>query len=323
MRHSLQSLVHASAAVMASLVATAPAIAQDYPTRSLTAVVAAAAGGYADAVGRLIADRLGARLNQNVVVENRGGGGGNIGAKAVLGTSDGHTILVTTTALAINETLYKNKGYSVYDLKPAAIAVSAPEVILAHPSHPAKTLAELVRLSQGQTVTYGSAGVGTGSYIAAAYFFKNMARLETVHVPFPGGAPAINALLGNHISVLAVTVPPVIAAINSGKMRGLGIAAARRMDFVPDVPTYAENGFPDFYASSWVGFFVPAKADDAVVARLNREINEILNEPAVRERLKPFGVEVLQRAPAETASFFRSEVEHWGRMVQTLGLAVN
>jgi tripartite-type tricarboxylate transporter receptor subunit TctC len=324
---SIRRIPHAAcAAVLTSLLCSAgvPAAAQQYPSRTITAVVAAAAGGYADAVARIVAERLSAKLGQNVVVENRGGGGGNIGAKAVAGAApDGHTILVTTTALAINETLYKNKGYALSDLKPAAIAVSAPEVILANPSLPAKNLAELVKESQGKTVTYGSAGVGTGSYIAAAYFFKMLAKVDTVHVPFPGGAPAINAILGNHISVLAVTVPPVIASINGGKIRGLGIASARRMELVSSVPTYAENGYPNFYASSWVGFFLPAKTGDAIVERLNREINDALQDPAVQARLKPFGVELLQRSQADTAKFLESEVDHWGKMVQTLGLSVN
>jgi len=301
-----------------------PAAAQQYPTRKITAVVAAPAGGYADAVARVIADKLAARLGQNIVVENRGGGGGNIAAKAVAAAApDGHTILVTTTAMAINETLHKNKGYSVFDLRPAAIAVSAPEVILSHPSHPAKTLAELVKASQGQSITYGSAGVGTGSYIAAAYFFKVLAKLDTVHVPFPGGAPAINAILGNHISILAVTVPPVIAPINRGAIRGLGIASAKRMELVSQIPTYAENGFPNFHASSWVGFFLPAKTSDAIAETLNREINDALKDPTVQARLNPFGVELLQRSKEDTVVFFRSEVDHWGKMVKTLGLSIN
>lgn len=298
------------------------AMAQQYPVRPITAVVAAAAGGYADTVARIIADRLSSRLGQNVVVENRGGAAGNIGAKTVVGSQpDGYTLLVTTTALSINETLYKHRGYTAADLKPVAIAVSAPELIVANPATPAKDVAELVK--QNKSITYGSAGVGTGSYIAAEYLFKVLAKVDTVHVPFPGGAPAINAILGNHIPVLAATASPLIAPINRGALRGLGVAAAKRMELLPSVPTYAENGFPNFYASSWVGFFAPAKTDAAIIEKLNHEINDALDDPQVQARLKPLGVELFRRSTADTAKFFESEVATWGKMVNTLGFSVN
>jgi tripartite-type tricarboxylate transporter receptor subunit TctC len=299
-----------------------PAKAQQYPVRPITAVVAAAAGGYADTVARIIADKLGPHLGQNVVVENRGGAAGNIGAKLVATSHpDGYTLLVTTTALSINETLYKNRGYSAKDLIPIAIAVSAPESIVVNPANPAKTVGELVK--QNKTVTYGSAGVGTGSYIAAEYLFKVLAKIDTVHVPFPGGAPAINAILGNHISVLAATISPLIAPVNRGALRGIGLASPKRLDLAPSIPTYAEGGFPNFYAASWVGFFAPAKTPPEIVEKLNQGINEALKDPAALARLKPLGVEVFTRSPADTAKFFNDEVATWGKMVNTLGFSVN
>lgn len=318
----IATAVCAAVLILLLSVAGGPLTAQQYPTRTITVVVAAAAGGYADSVARIIAERLSTRLGQNVVVENRGGAGGNIGAKAVAGGApDGYTILATTTALSINETLYKRKGYSIDELKPAAIPVSAPEVIVAHPSVAAKDLAELVKTNK--SVTYGSAGVGTGSYIAAEYFFKELAKVETVHVPFPGGAPAINAIMGNHIGILAATVSPLIAPISRGALKGLGIASAKRLELVSSVPTYAEIGFPSFYASSWVGFFLPAKTDEAVLDQLNHEINEALKDQAVQARLKPFGVQTFVRSRKETEVFLGGEVDRWGKMVQTLGLSVN
>jgi tripartite-type tricarboxylate transporter receptor subunit TctC len=144
-----------------------------------------------------------------------------------------------------------------------------------------------------------------------------------VHVPFPGGAPGITAVLGNHVGALAATVSPLIVHINAGKLRGLGIASAKRYPVVPDVPTYAENGFPNFYAASWVGFFVPAKTDAAIVAKLNGAINEVVKESVVQERLKRFGLDPMHGDTAETARFFASEVDHWGKMVKTLGLSIN
>lgn len=319
-----RSLAGIAIAVAALAFAGRPATAEDFPARKITFIVAASAGGYADAVARILAERLGDRFKQSVVVENRGGAGGNIAAKVVLGEpADGYTVLVTTTQLAINETLYKNKGFGARDLRPVSIPVSAPEVIVANPHNPARTLAELVKSTDGQPLTYGSAGTGTGSYIEAEYLFEKIAKIKTIHVPFPGGAPAINDLLGDHIHVLAVTVSPVIQLINRGSLRGLGIASPARMPFVPDVPTFAESGFPDYYASSWVGLFVSAKTPNDVVEKLNTGIGAALENPDVKRRLQPFGVELIHTTVPKTAQFFQSEIDRWGKMVRELGISVD
>ncbi len=250
-----------SALLTMCAMAVAPAGAQQqYPSQAITIVVAAAAGGFADGVARAIGERLGERLGQRVIVENKGGAGGNLGARTVAqATADGHTILVSTTSMAINGTLYKSMGYATDDISPVAIVGSAPESIVVHPDNPAKNLAELVQAGRSKSIEYGTAGVGSGSFIAAEYLFRNLAKVQTVHVPFPGGAPAVTAVLGNHIGAIAATVSPLIPHINSGALRGLGIASAKRHAVVPSVPTYAESGFPDFYAASWVGFFVPSR----------------------------------------------------------------
>jgi tripartite-type tricarboxylate transporter receptor subunit TctC len=301
------------------------ACAQDnYPSRKVTFVVATAPGGYADAVGRIIADKLGARFHQNFIVENRGGGGGNIGARSVISAgNDGYTVLVTTTQLAINETLYKNKGFSTNDLTAISIPVSAPEVIMAHPSNPAKNLSDLVRAAKTTPLVFGSAGIGTGSYIEAQYLFKVLAKVETTHVPFPGGAPALNAILGNQIPTLALTVSPAIASINSGALRGLGIAAPERKAFVPSVPTFAEGGFPNYYASSWVGFFVPAGTRTDVAEKLNAAINDVLNDEGVKRRLTALGAELIHSPLPKTNEYFQGEIKRWGGMVRALDLSVN
>jgi tripartite-type tricarboxylate transporter receptor subunit TctC len=265
-----------------SLALATPAVAQQYPTQPITIVVAAAAGGFADGVARTVGEKLSEKLGQSIVVENRGGAGGNLGARQVARSKpDGYTILVSTTAMAINGTLYKNMGYATADIRPAAIVGSAPEALVVNPSNPAKTLAEFLEAAKGKSVEYGTAGVGTGSFIAAEYFFKVLAKAQTVHVPFPGGAPGVTAIIGGHIGAFAATVSPLIVHINAGKLRGLAIASAQRHPVVPDVPTYAESGFPGFHAASWVGFFVPAQTDNAVVEKLNGTINEVLKEAVV------------------------------------------
>jgi len=312
------------AASMSFVQAVSGAAAQPYPSQPITIVVAAAAGGFADGVARTIGDNLAARLGQSIVVENRGGAGGNLGARQVArAKADGHTILVSTTAMAINPTLYKNMGYAADEIRPVAIVGSAPEALVVNPSNPAKTLAEFLANAKDKGVEYGTAGVGTGSFIAAEYFFKVLAKVQTTHVPYPGGAPGVTAILGGHIGAFAATVSPLIVHINAGKLRGLALASAQRHPVVPDVPTYTEGGFAGFHAASWVGFFVPSKTETAVVERLNASINEALKEPAVQERLKRFGLQPMHGNTAETARFFASESDNWGRMVKTLGLSIN
>jgi tripartite-type tricarboxylate transporter receptor subunit TctC len=306
------------------LLAAAPAMAQQYPSQTITLTVAVAAGGFADGVARLIGEKIGERLGQNVVVENKGGAGGNLGARLVAQSKpDGHTILVSTTSMAINPTLYKSMGYGADDIRPVAIVGSAPEAVVVHPGSSAKTLTELVQAARSSPIQYGTAGVGSGSYVAAEYFFRSIAKVETVHVPFTGGAPAITAAVGGHVPALVLTLPPLIAHVNSGALRGLAVAAAQRSSVVSAVPTFAEAGFPGFHAESWVGFFVPAKTGDAVADKLNGTINEILKDPGVQDRLRKFGLEPRSGGTAETAAFFKSEVDHWGKMVRTLDLSIN
>lgn len=303
---------------------TAPATAQQYPTQPIKIVVAAAAGGFADGVARMIGEGLGERLGGSVVIENRVGAAGNLGTKAVAEASpDGHALLVTTTGLSINASLYKNKGFEMSDLRVVAIVGSAPEAIVTHPSNPAQNLAELVKAAKERPITFGTAGVGSGSYIAAEYLFRALAKVEATHVPFAGGAPAVTALLGNHVGNVAATLSPLIVHINQGAFRGLGIASAKRHPAVPNVPTYAENGFPDFYAASWVGFFLPAKTGDAIAVKINTTINELLKDAKVQQGMTRFGLEPMSSSIAEATKFFNSEIESWGKMVHTLNLSVN
>ena len=300
------------------------ATAQDYPAKQITLVVAFAPAGSADSVTRVLVDRLSARLGGvSIVVENRGGAGGNLAAKQVAAAAaDGYTVLVTTTAVAINETLYKNKGYTTEDLRPVAIAASFPEVLACSVSNPAKDLQEFLRALKDKGISYSSAGVGTPSFIQAEYFFKTLAQIKAVHVPFAGGAPAVAAAMGNHVDLVASALPTASQLINQGKLKGLAVASRDRAAAVPSVPTYAEGGFPDYLALTWVGFLVPSKTDDAVVARLNAAINETLGEPGVQERLRNIAFEPMRGTPAEASSYFRSEVENWGKRVRAIGYFV-
>jgi tripartite-type tricarboxylate transporter receptor subunit TctC len=297
-----------------------PAWAQTYPTQNITFQVAFAAGGIADVVARLVGQKLTERLGHTVVVENRGGAGGNLAAKSVSGAApDGYTILATTTGLAVNETATKNKGFSVDDLRPVAIVAFSPDVLAIHPSNPAKDLREFIQNGKTKGFTYGSAGVGTGPHIGAEYFFREVSKVQAVHVPFTGGGPAVTSAIGNHVDAIVLTLPTVVPPITQGLLRGIGLASATRNSAVSNVPTYGEMGFPDVYSGSWVGFFAPAKTPDAVAAKLNAEINAIMKEPEAQQKLKAIGFDVMIKTEAEAADYFKREVASWGKMTRAIG----
>jgi tripartite-type tricarboxylate transporter receptor subunit TctC len=299
-----------------------PASAQTYPSQNVTMIVAFPAGGLADIIGRLVSSKLADRLKQSFVVENRGGAGGNIAAKAVAGAApDGYTLLTTTSGLAANLTASKNRGFEQSDLRPVAFVAYSPDVLAVHPSNPAKDLKEFIATAKDKSFTYGSAGPGTGPQIGAEYFFKEVAKVKYVHVPFQGGAPAITALLGNHVDSIVLTLPPTTTHIRSGALRGLGVANATRNKAIPDVPTYGEMGFPNVISGSWVGVFAPAKTPDAVVAKLNAEINALVKEPDSLERLARAGFDPVEKSLGEANGYFKEEVARWATMVNAVGFS--
>jgi tripartite-type tricarboxylate transporter receptor subunit TctC len=298
--------------------------AQAYPAQNITVIVAFAAGGIADVVARLVGQKLSERLKQTVVVENRGGAGGNLAAKAVsAAAADGYTLLATTTALAVSETATKNKGFSTDDLRAIAIVALSPDVIAVHPSNPAKDLREFIANGREKSFTFGSAGVGTGPHIGAEYFFREVAKVKAVHVPFTGGAPAVQSAIGNHVDAVVLTLPTVVPPITQGLLRGIGLASVTRNSAVPGVPTYGEMGFPNVYSGSWVGFFAPARTSDAVVLKLNAEINEIMKEPEAQQKVRAIGFDVMLKSQVEVADFFKGEVANWGRMTRAIGFSTD
>ena len=299
-----------------------PAGAQSYPSQNVNVIIAFPAGGLADMIARLVSTKLESRLKHSFVTENRGGAGGNIAAKAVAGSApDGYTLLATTSGLAANMTASKNRGFEQSDLRPVAFVAISPDVIAIHPSNPAKTLKEFIANAKDKSFTYGSAGVGTGPQIGAEYFFKEVAKVQYVHVPFQGGAPAITATLGNHVDALVLTLPPTTPHIRSGALRGIGVASDKRNSAIPDVPTYSEMGYPNVYSGSWVAFFAPAKTPDAVVEKLNAEINTVMKEPDSLDKLAKAGFDPVVKSVAEANVYFKEEVESWGKMVRAIGFS--
>ena len=314
----------AALAVLMILLGRQPADAQTYPNRKITIVVAFAAGGFADTMARLVAQGLGERLHESVVVENRPGAGGNIAAALVAhAPSDGYTLLATTTALAINETLMENKQFAASDLKTVAMVASSPEALATSAQNPAKSLPEFIKAMNGKVINFGSAGVGTGSQIEAEYFFKFLAKVPAQHIPFQGGAPATNAAIAGQIDILAATLGGGVAAqMNAGTIKGLGIAADKRAAVVPNVPTYAEQGFPNFTAASWVGIFAPAKTDPQILAALNGAISDTVKSSAVQDKLTALGFDPIVSSQADADAMFTAEVKKWGGMVKALNLSI-
>ena len=324
----LRLMIRSSIAALAIFAVAAnarPSRADTYPANKITIIVAFAAGGFADTMARLVGQGLSDRLHQSVVVENHPGAGGNIAAALVArATPDGYTLLATTTALAINDTLFENKQSSASDLKAVAMVASSPEALATSADNPANNLADFIKAMSGKTINFGSAGVGTGSHIEAEYFFKFLAKTPAQHIPFQGGAPAINAAIGNQIDLLAATLGgPAAAQITAGKLKGLGIAADKRAAVVPNVPTYAEQGFKDFTASSWVGIFAPSKTDPQILAALNAAINEIVTSQEVEAKLVALGFDPMTGNQSEVDAMFNDEVKKWGKMVNALNLSVN
>ncbi len=324
-RSSLSAMLRGLVAVAAGTLMPGIACAQDaWPSARISAIVGFAAGGFADTVGRVIAKEMADRLKQPVVVQNMPGAGGNTAGRHVsVSAADGYTILITTTALAINHTLYKNKGFATDALTPIAIPVTAPESMSANAKGDLKSFRDLERVAGEGRLFVGSAGIGSGSHISAEYFFKMRAKLKITHIPFQGGSNALHALLTGDINVLATTAGAATSpAIMRGEIIGIGIASRERLATIPMVPTFAELGFAGFEASSWVGFFAPAATPVAVLDLLNREINAALASPDAKARFDTIGLTGQKRSRTETEAYFTEDVKRWAEMVKATGLSM-
>jgi tripartite-type tricarboxylate transporter receptor subunit TctC len=305
--------------------ATSTGSGQAYPTKPVRVVVAFAVGGFADGVARLVGVKLTERLGQPVVVDNRGGAGGNIGTRIVAGAAaDGYTLLVNTAAISINVSLYRNPGFDIYkDFVPVALTGSTPGLFAVHASNPAGSLQDLIRQAKGRNVTYATAGVGSSSHLAGDYLLRSLAGLSATHVPFQGGGPATAAALANQVEVLSLSMPPVVPHIKAGRLKGLAVSSLTRVSALPDLPTVTEAGFPGFEERSWVGYFAPAKTPAAIVKKLNSEINPVLGLADVKGRLDAMGLETQPGSPEAFAAYLKSEVAKWAKIIKTIGITAD
>jgi tripartite-type tricarboxylate transporter receptor subunit TctC len=304
----------------------APALAQDYPTRAITLVVPYPPGGGVDAMARVVAERMSTALGQQVLVDNRGGGGGLIGTRAVQKAApDGYTLLLGHTGtISINPSLYANSGFDPRkDFTAIGLIASMPVVLLAHPSFPAKTIADVIALARRQqgNLNIGTSAVGTGGYMSAEYF-KSAAGLDVTLIPYKGTAPVMNDLLGGHVPVAFGVIPPALGNLNAGKLRAIAVASPKRTPLLPDTPTFAESGLPGFEAVLHYGVLAPAGTPRPIVDRLNAELRKLAADEEVRKRIAAEGGDPLTSSPEEYARDIDQEETKWSTLIRKLNLKV-
>ena len=307
-------------AVLAAIASTL-ALAQPYPTKPIRMVVAFPPGGPVDVVARLITPKMSDTLGQPIVVENTGGGGGNIAAARVAKSpADGYTILAHSSAYAVNPTLIGNIGFDAEkDMTAIAIAGRQPNLIFVHADFPAKTLAELIQRAKTEKLAFASPSSGTTPHLTAENLFRIRAKVDITHVPFKGAGPAMNGVLGGQppIGVLAGTAP--MPHIKSGRIRALAVSSAQRLALLPDVPTLAELGYPGMEDYTWVGLFVPAGVPADIAQKLNDAALKAAQSPEIKERLEALSFEPMAAPLRPTADYVRSELAKWSKVVRETG----
>ena len=318
----------AALALAAAIPSALPSLAaaQAYPVKPVRIVVPYAPGGGVDIVARAVAQELGKRIGQTIVVENRTGAGGNIGSEAVAKAApDGYTLLMASPANTINPSLYTKMPYDpMRDLAPIALVGTVPAVLIANRSLPVRNVKELVALARAQpgALTFGSGGSGTTEHLAGE-MFKSAARVDVLHVPYKGGAQVMTDLLGGQIALMFVNQLAALPHVTGGKLKALGVASAERSAALPQVPTFAEAGYPELKVAVWWGVMGPAAMPKDVVNHLNREIVAALGSPEMKDRLQAMSARPLGGTPEEFAKFFADETTRWARVVKASGARVD
>jgi tripartite-type tricarboxylate transporter receptor subunit TctC len=317
-----RNFLHLAAGAAALPAVSRIAWAETYPSRPVRLIVPLAPAGASDITARLIGQWLSERLGQQFVIDNRPGGGGNIGTEAVVRASaDGYTLLLVGGFNAVNATFYDKLNYNfIRDIAPVASIIRTPFVMAVNPTVPAKTVPEFIAYAKANPgkLTMASAGTGTSTHLTGE-LFKNMAGVDMVHVPYRGGGPAYNDLLAGQVQVMFPTTVSSIGYIRAGRLRALAVTAATRSDVLPDIPTVAEF-LPGYEGSNWYGIGAPKNTPAEIVARLNAEINAALDDPKMKARLAELGGTVLAGSPADFDKLIAEETEKWGKVVRFTGI---
>jgi tripartite-type tricarboxylate transporter receptor subunit TctC len=306
----------------AALTAPLPTFAQEYPSKAIRFVVPFAPGGGTDIIGRIMAQGLNEVLGQPVVVDNRGGAGSTLGTEIVAKSpADGYTILFGNISLAFNATLYTKLRYdTLRDLAPISLSAVQPNILVIHPSLPAKNLREFIDLARANPgkYNYASAGTGAGTHLAAE-LLKLQTKIDIVHVPYKGTGPALSDLLGGQINMMVSTFASALPHVKSGRMRALGVTTAKRSPAAPDVPTLIEGGVAGYDYSTWYGLLAPAGTPKPVIDKLHAANRKVLARDDIRQKLESQGVDPITNTPSEFAAYLKSETEKWGKVVKATG----
>jgi tripartite-type tricarboxylate transporter receptor subunit TctC len=308
----------AGAAVAAPSIVSSRAFGADWPAKPVRVVVPFTPGGSTDITARLVSNRLQEVWGQSVVVENKPGAGGNIAAEMVAHSdADGYTILISGPGMATNQFLYPQLNYDpVGDFAPVTMLITQPNLMTVPNSSPAKSVREFIvycNENRGK-VTYASSGNGTTLHLSGE-LFKRLAKVEMTHIPYRGGAPAINDLIPGRVDVIFDNMPSILSHVRSGSLRGLAVTTRERVAVVPEIPAIAET-VPGFDVFSWFGFFVPARTPPDVIARINADTNAALVYPSVKSRFEDLGANPKGSTPAELAAFLQSEIAKWGPVIR-------
>jgi tripartite-type tricarboxylate transporter receptor subunit TctC len=300
----------------------APVQAQGYPVKPVRLVVPFAPGGGTDIIARLVAQYLGEALGQPVVADNRGGAGSTLGTEIVAkAPPDGYTVLLGNISLAFNAGLYKKLSYdALRDLAPITLVAVQPNILVIHPSLPAKTLKDFIALAQANPgkYTYCSAGTGSGTHLAGE-LLKMLTRIDLVHVPYKGTGPALNDLIGGQVHMMVSTFASALPHTKTGRLRALAVTSAKRSSAAPDVPTLIEAGVPGFEYSTWYGLLAPAGVRKEIVDKLNASVKQVLARDDVRQKFESQGVDALWNTPAEFSAYLKAETAKWGKVVKATG----
>ncbi|WP_270936507.1 Bug family tripartite tricarboxylate transporter substrate binding protein [Falsiroseomonas oryzae] len=327
MSHAIPRRTMGRILIAGGLALGGPARAQPaFPNRPLRLVVPFPAGGTTDILARIVAEPLGRRLGQPVVVDNRPGAGGGIGADQVAKADpDGHTLLMTTIGTAaINYGLYPNLPYKASDLAAVTNVADVPNIIIAAPGLQAGTLAEAVALGKRSRdgLTIGSSGNGTSLHLTGE-LLRQAAGIDLIHVPFRGSAPMLTEIIAGRVDLAVDNLPSSLAHIREGRLKGLAVTTARRSPALPDVPTTREAGFPQVDAVAWFGIQAPARTPKPILDRLAQEIRAVVQDPAVAARIAEQGGEPVGNAPEEFEAFIRREIARWGEVIRNGNVTVD
>ena len=323
MIHSRRRFLHMAAAAAALPVLPHIARAQAYPTRPVRIIVPFAAGGPSDVIARLVAQKLTESLGKQFYVENQPGAGGNLAmGSAARSTPDGYTILFVTSSYVVNPSLYPRVPYDPYkDFAPLTVAADAPNMLLVHPSLPAKAvkgLVDLIKINPGK-YSYAHAGIGTTPHLSGE-MFKLAASLDLVSVPFNGAGPAAQSAVAGHTPMVFTSVPTVLGLVKDARLRALAVAAKTRAAALPDVPTMEEAGFKGQESNTFQGMIMPAATPKEIRDLLYREIVKALNLPDVRARLEALGLDVVANSPEEFAALIKEEIVKWGNVIRAANI---